>query len=63
VEFKNVLLVMVMAGRATCLQKGANAFYMAQRMPLPPHRLVSVKSRMVYLSGVGLLKLSWKKGR
>ena len=24
--------------------------------------LASVKSRMVYLSGAGLLKLSWKKG-
>ena len=28
-----------------------------------PSSLASVKSRMVYLSGVGLPRLSWKKGR
>jgi len=28
-----------------------------------PSSLASVKSRMVYLSGAGLPRLSWKKGR
>jgi len=32
--------------------------------PLPsPSSLDPVKSRMVYLSGAGLPRLSWKKGR
>jgi len=36
--------------------------HMVQLMPLPPHPLASVKSRMVYLSGVGQPRLSWKIG-
>ena len=35
---------------------------LVQRMPLPPHHLLlPVKSRMVYLSGAGLPRLSWNK--
>ena len=50
-------------GVVICLECGANDLRMVQLMPLPPHRLASVKSRMVYLSGAGLPRLSWKKGR
>jgi len=46
-----------------CLEHGANYLHMVQLMSLPPqHPLVSVKSRMVYLSGASLCRLSWKKG-
>jgi len=41
---------------------GANDLHMVQLTPLPPDHLVSVKSRMVYLSGAGLPRLSWKRG-
>jgi len=34
---------------------------MVQLMPLPSRHLAPVKSRMVYLSGAGLPRLSWKK--
>ena len=45
-----------------CLQQGANDLHMVQLMPLlPPPSLAPVKSRMVYLSGAGLPRLSWKK--
>jgi len=40
----------------SCVERGANDLYMVQLMPLAP-----VKSRMVYLSGVGLPRLSLKK--
>ena len=50
-----------------CLERGANDLHMVQLMPLPPYHLfnslASVKSRMVYLSGASLPRLSWKKGR
>jgi len=39
-----------------CLERGANDFHMVQLMPLPPHH-----PEMVYLSGAGLPRLSWKK--
>jgi len=46
-----------------CLQQGANDLHMVQLMPLPPHQIIiaAVKSKMVYLSGAGLPRLSWKK--
>ena len=37
-----------------CLERGANDLHIIQPMPLPPHQLAPVKSRMVYLSGAGL---------
>ena len=43
-----------------CLERGATDLHMVQLMPLPPHHLAPVKSRMVYLSGDGLPRLSWK---
>jgi len=49
-------------GMVICLERGVNAFHMAQLMPLPPpSSLAPVKSRMVYLSVAGLPRLSWKK--
>jgi len=36
-----------------CLEQSANDLHMVQLMPLPPHHLAPVKSRMVYLSGAG----------
>jgi len=49
-------------GMVICLERGVNAFHMAQLMPLlPPSSLAPVKSRMVYLSVAGLSRLSWKK--
>jgi len=39
-----------------CLERGANDLYMAT-----PSSLAPVKSRVVYLSGAGLPRLSWKK--
>ena len=45
-----------------CLKRGADDLHMVQLMPLPPpSSLAPVKSRMVYLSGAGLTRLSWKK--
>ena len=35
-----------------CLERGANDLHVVQLMPLPPTSLATVKSRMVYLSGV-----------
>jgi len=46
-----------------CLECGADDLHMVQLMPLLPSSPASVKSRMVYLSGAGLPRLSWKKGR
>jgi len=42
-------MLVVVAGVAICLEQGAD-LHMAQLMPLS---LVSVKSRLVYLSGTG----------
>jgi len=42
-------------------EQGANDLHMVHLMPLPPPSLAPVKSRMVYLSGAGLPRLSWKK--
>jgi len=42
---------------------GADDLHMVQLMPLPPISLASLKSRMVYLFGASLPRLSWKKGR
>jgi len=44
-----------------CLEQGASDLHMVQLMPLPS--LAPVKSRIVYLSGAGLPRFSWKKGR
>jgi len=45
-----------------CLERGANDLHMVQ---LICHPIISCSSkiRMVYLSGAGLPRLSWKKGR
>jgi len=44
------------------LERGANDLHMVQLVPpLPPSSLAPVKSRIVYLSGAGLPRLSWKK--
>ena len=48
------------AGMVICLEWGANDLHMVQLMP---SSLASAKSRMVYPSGNGLPRLSWKKGR
>jgi len=48
-------------GMVIWLDRGANDLHMVQLMPLPPHHLCPVKSRMVYLSGAGLPRLFWKK--
>jgi len=45
-----------------CLQRSADDLHMVQLMPLTPSSLASLKSRMVYLSGAGLPRLSLKKG-
>jgi len=46
-----------------CLELGANDLHMVLLMPLTatPSSLAPVKSRMIYLSGAGLPRLSWKK--
>ena len=45
-----------------CLERGADDLHMVQLMLLPPHHLLlQLKSRMVYPSGTGLPRLSWKK--
>jgi len=41
-----------------CLEQGANDLHMVHLTSLPPSSLASLKSRMVYLPGAGLLKLS-----
>jgi len=45
-----------------CLEQGANDLHIADATATPSS-LAPVKSRMVYRSGAGLLRLSWKKGR
>jgi len=47
-------------GVVICLECGA---YGPTDATATPSSLASVKSRMVYLSGAGLPRLSWKKGR
>jgi len=42
----------------SCLERGANDLRMAT-----PSSLAPVKYRMVYVSGAGLPRLSWKTGR
>jgi len=44
-----------------CLQRGANDSYGPADATAIPSFLAPVKSRMVYLSGAGLPRLSWKK--
>jgi len=47
-----------------CLERGATYLHIVQLMslsPVTPSSLAPVKSRMVYLSGAGLPRLSWKK--
>jgi len=45
-----------------CLELGANDLHMVPLMPLPPpSSLAPVKSRMVYLSGASLPRLSSKR--
>jgi len=50
-----------------CLERGANDLHIVQLMPLPPHHLIIscfIKIQNgFYLSGAGLPKLSWKRGR
>jgi len=46
-----------------CMEQGADDLHMVLLMPLLPNSLASLKPRMVYLSGAGLPRLSWKKGR
>ena len=49
-----------------CLERGANCLHMVQLMPMNPKTplsLASFKSRLLYLSGTGLPRLSWKRGR
>jgi len=43
------------------LEWGANDLHMVQLMPLPPHHLLLIEIKMVYLSGAGLPRMSWKK--
>ena len=43
------------------LKRGANDLHIVQLMPLPPYHLCFRKSRMVYPSGTGLPRLSWKR--
>ena len=45
-----------------CLERGANDLLVVQLMALPPHHLALVKSRMVYLFGAGLPRLSGRRG-
>ena len=49
-----------------CVERGADCLHMVQLMPLHPKTrssLAPFKSRLVYLSGTGLPRLSWKTGR
>ena len=51
-------------GMVICPQRAANDLHAVQLMPVPPPSSpVSSKSRTVYLSGAGLPRLSWKRGR
>ena len=43
-----------------CLERGANDLHIIQLMSLPPISLAPVKSRIVYLCGAGVPRLSWK---
>ena len=49
-------------GMVICLERGATDLHMVQLMWLPPPSsfVVPVKSRIFYLSGTGLPRLSWK---
>jgi len=49
------------ASMVMCLGQGADV-HITQLMPLPLSISCSSKSRMVYLSGACLPRLSWKKG-
>jgi len=45
-----------------CLERGANDLYIGPaEATATPLSLAPVKSRMVYLSGASLPRLSWKK--
>jgi len=47
-----------------CLERGANLFaYGPADTTATPSYFASLKFGMVYLSGAGLPRLSWKKGR
>jgi len=49
-----------------CLEQGADCLRTVQLMPLypeTPSSLASFKSRLVYLSGTGIPRLSSKRGR
>ena len=51
-----------------CLERGANDLHMVfahgpADATATPSSLAPVQPRMVYLSGAGLLRLSWKEGR
>jgi len=53
-------------GVVICLERGAECKWFAYGpadATVTPWSLAPVKSRMVYLSGAGLPRLSWKKGR
>ena len=52
-------------GVVICLERGANDLhnYGPAYTTATPSSLAPVKSRMVYLSGANLPRLSWKKGR
>jgi len=50
-------------GVVICLECGANDLHGPANAIATPSSLASVKSRMVYLSGAGVPRLSWKKGR
>jgi len=52
------------AGAVICLERGANDLYMVPQMPLPPHHLLLRQNPDWFnLSGAGLPRLSWKRGR
>ena len=47
-----------------CLQRGAYDLHMVQLMPLPPHHLLLRYNRDRFdLSGAGLPRSFWKRGR
>ena len=57
-------IVVGYTGMVICPERRANDLHIVQLMPLPSHPLLlqtPVKSRMVYLSGTGLPRLSGKK--
>jgi len=46
-----------------CLEQSTSDLHMVQMMSMPtPSSLASLKSRTIFLSGAGLLRLSWKRG-